>query len=105
MKGFLPDVMRIDSAVNIPVGTYAYNGNAVALTSPQAVAGAVILTGGRKIEDDVADIRNYVLDAALEDWEDHRLQAPSAAHRVDHLVQKSSFRRPGNSHPVRRVRT
>jgi hypothetical protein len=56
VKGFLPDVMRIDVSANIAVSSYSYNGDAVALASPVAVAGAVILTGGRKIEDDIADI-------------------------------------------------
>ncbi len=45
---FLPDVMRIDTRVNIAPGKTAYNAD---------VSGDKgILTGGRKIEDDVIDI-------------------------------------------------
>jgi hypothetical protein len=45
---FLPDVMRIDTRVNAPPGVTAYNA---------ATSGAKgILTGGRKLEDDVMDI-------------------------------------------------
>lgn len=52
VAGFLPDVMRIDTAKDIPVGTAAYNGDFVLVEGTQAA----MLTGGRKIEDDVADI-------------------------------------------------
>lgn len=45
---FLPDVMRIDTRVNAPVGKAAYN----AATSGDKG----MLTGGRKLEDDVIDI-------------------------------------------------
>ncbi len=45
---FLPDVMRIDTRVNIPVGTTAYNAD---LSGDKG-----ILTGGCKLEDDVMDI-------------------------------------------------
>lgn len=51
VAGFLPDVMRIDTTKNIPPGTAAYNG-AFELVDGRAP----ILTGGRKIEDDVIDI-------------------------------------------------
>lgn len=45
---FLPDVMRIDTTLRIPPGKAAYNAG---------VSGSKgILTGGRKIEDDVGDI-------------------------------------------------
>ena len=45
---FLPDVMRIDTRVSIPPGMTAYNA---------ATSGSKgILTGGRKLEDDVIDI-------------------------------------------------
>lgn len=55
--GFLPDVLRINTAANIPPGTAAYNGDFVVNDS-----GAPMLTGGRKIEDDVADITlSYVV--------------------------------------------
>jgi hypothetical protein len=50
VAGFLPDVMRIDSAITIPVGQPGYVGDFVIND-----AGAPMLTGGRKIEDDVAD--------------------------------------------------
>jgi len=49
--GFLPDVMRIDTSKSIPPGTAAYNG-AFELVDGKSP----ILTGGRKIEDDVIDI-------------------------------------------------
>lgn len=45
---FLPDVMRIDTNVDIPVGKTAYNAD---LSGDKG-----ILTGGRKLEDDVMDI-------------------------------------------------
>lgn len=51
VKGFLPDVMRVDSSVVIAPGTAAYNGDFII-----NAAGAPMLTGGRKIEDDVIDI-------------------------------------------------
>ncbi len=51
--GFLPDVMRIDTSKNIAVGTWAYNGDFTIINGTTAGA---ILTGGRKIEDDVMDI-------------------------------------------------
>ncbi len=52
VAGFLPDVMRIDTAKDIPVGTAAYNGDFVVVEGTKAA----MLTGGRKIEDDVMDI-------------------------------------------------
>ncbi len=48
VTGFLPDVMRIDTRLNIPVGKTAYN---AAFSGDKG-----ILIGGRKIEDDVIDI-------------------------------------------------
>lgn len=48
VTGFLPDVMRIDTRLNIPVGKMAYN---AAFSGDKG-----ILIGGRKIEDDVVDI-------------------------------------------------
>ncbi len=51
VAGFLPDVLRIDTLASIPPGTAAYNGAFVVNDS-----GAPMLTGGRKIEDDVGDI-------------------------------------------------
>lgn len=56
VQGFLPDVMRINVAAPISVGMWAYNADAAVLTAPSDAAGGVILTGGRKIEDDVIDI-------------------------------------------------
>jgi hypothetical protein len=50
VNGFLPDVMRIDAGKTIPVGTAGYTGDFVIND-----AGAPMLTGGRKIEDDVID--------------------------------------------------
>jgi hypothetical protein len=45
---FLPDVMRIDTRVDIPVGKTAYNAD---------TSGSLgMLTGGRKLQDDVMDI-------------------------------------------------
>ena len=49
---FLPDVMRIDTSLAIPLGTPAYSAAANAFGA---------LTGGRKIEDDVIDITLTVL--------------------------------------------
>jgi hypothetical protein len=57
VSGFLPDVMRIDTSSAAAVGTPAYN-SALAVI-PGVVGGLTdgpILTGGRKIEDDVVDI-------------------------------------------------
>ncbi len=52
VTGFLPDVMRIDTSKAIPPGTAAYNGDFVLVRGTKAA----MLTGGRKIEDDVIDI-------------------------------------------------
>lgn len=52
VAGFLPDVMRIDTSKSIPVGTSGYNGDFVLVEGTQAA----MLTGGRKLEDDVVDI-------------------------------------------------
>lgn len=51
VKGFLPDVMRIDPNISIAVDKAAYNGDFVIND-----LGAPMLTGGRKITDDVIDI-------------------------------------------------
>jgi hypothetical protein len=48
VTAFIPDVMRLDTRVDIPLGTTAYNAD---LSGSNG-----ILTGGRKIEDDVIDI-------------------------------------------------
>ncbi len=48
VTAFLPDVMRLDTRANIPVGTVAYNAD---LSGDKGM-----LTGGRKLEDDVIDI-------------------------------------------------
>lgn len=53
VAGFLPDVLRIDTSHHIPVGTWAYNGDFVIA---QGTSAGAMLTGGRKIEDDVMDI-------------------------------------------------
>jgi hypothetical protein len=48
VNAFLPDVMRVDSRLDLAVGTTAYNAD---------VSGdRGMLTGGRKLEDDVMDI-------------------------------------------------
>lgn len=49
---FLPDVMRIDTTQSFPPGTVAYSGSANANG---------VLTGGRKLTDDVVDITLNVL--------------------------------------------
>jgi hypothetical protein len=51
--GFLPDVMRIDTRNNLATNTWAYNSDAVIVSG---TSDAAMLTGGRKIEDDVMDI-------------------------------------------------
>lgn len=48
VTAFLPDVMRIDTRTNIPIGKTAYNAD---LSGDKKM-----LTGGRKLEDDVMDI-------------------------------------------------
>lgn len=53
VSGFLPDVMRVDTSLNIGVGTWAYNADFVIL---EGTSGGAMLTAGRKIEDDVMDI-------------------------------------------------
>lgn len=50
VAGFLPDVMRIDVRAAIRVGVWAINGDST------TIDGAAMLTGGRKIEDDVVDV-------------------------------------------------
>lgn len=52
VKAFLPDVMRIDTTLNVPVGGLAY---AAALNT----AGSPV--GGRKLTDDVIDVTLSVL--------------------------------------------
>lgn len=49
--GFLPDVMRVDSANNFTPAQSAYNGDFVLVGGT-----APMLTGGRKLTDDVIDI-------------------------------------------------
>lgn len=51
--GFLPDVMRIDTRNDVDIDKWAYNSDFVILDGTTAAA---MLTGGRKIEDDVIDI-------------------------------------------------
>lgn len=51
--GFLPDVLRIDTRNNVAVGSWAYNSDFVIVNGTSAAA---MLTGGRKLEDDVIDI-------------------------------------------------
>lgn len=53
VAGFLPDVMRIDTSKSVLVGQWAYNSDAVIVSG---TTGGVMLTGGRKIEDDVIDV-------------------------------------------------
>lgn len=53
VAGFLPDVMRIDTRNNVAVGSWAYNSDFVIVSGTSAGA---MLTGGRKLEDDVIDI-------------------------------------------------
>ncbi|MEK7358520.1 MAG: DUF4331 family protein [Bdellovibrionota bacterium] len=58
VAGFLPDVMRIDTSKVIPVGTAGYTGDLILVDGTQAA----MLTGGRKLEDDVIDITlNYLV--------------------------------------------
>ncbi len=54
---FLPDVMRINTAIASPVGTAAYPNGAI----PFGAAGVVRPVAGRKLEDDVIDITLSVL--------------------------------------------
>jgi hypothetical protein len=57
--GFLPDVMRIDTSKSVAIGTAAYNSDFVIVDG--STAGAM-LTGGRKLEDDVIDVTlSYLL--------------------------------------------
>jgi hypothetical protein len=57
--GFLPDVMRIDTSKRVAIGTAAYNSDFVIVEG--STAGAM-LTGGRKLEDDVIDVTlSYLL--------------------------------------------
>lgn len=56
-QAFLPDVMRIDTSIESPVGTAAYPNQA----TPVGTRGVVRPVAGRKIEDDVVDITLGVL--------------------------------------------
>jgi|GEM_PF-338023 len=57
--GFLPDVLRIDTSKSVAIGTAAYNSDFVIVEG--STAGAM-LTGGRKLEDDVIDVTlSYLL--------------------------------------------
>lgn len=60
---FLPDVMRIDTTKSIPVGTEAYASNVAGPVG--RLTGIGILTGGRKLEDDVIDDTLSVLAGTL----------------------------------------
>ena len=51
--GFLPDVMRIDTRKKVATAASAYNSDFVIV---EGTTGGAMLTGGRKIEDDVMDI-------------------------------------------------
>lgn len=51
--GFFPDVMRIDTSRSVSIGSWAYNSDAVIV---DGTTSAAMLTGGRKLEDDVMDI-------------------------------------------------
>lgn len=53
VAGFLPDVMRIDTSKTVLVNQWAYNSDSVIVNG---TTNGVMLTGGRKIEDDVIDI-------------------------------------------------
>lgn len=55
---FLPDVMRIDTSVAIPLTTPAYSGCSGTPIAPLPIGK---LCGGRRIEDDVVDITLSVL--------------------------------------------
>ena len=54
-QAFFPDVMRIDTSLDVPVGTAAYAFGAV------PVGTVVRPIAGRKLEDDVIDITLFVL--------------------------------------------
>lgn len=54
-QAFFPDVMRIDTSLNVPPGTPAYTAGLV------AVGTAFRPVGGRKLEDDVIDATLFVL--------------------------------------------
>jgi hypothetical protein len=57
--GFLPDVMRIDTSKSVAVGASAYNSDFVIV---EGSTDGAMLTGGRKLEDDVIDITlSYLL--------------------------------------------
>jgi hypothetical protein len=66
-QAFFPDVMRIDTTLQVPVGTAAYPFAAVAVgTTVRPIA-------GRKLEDDVIDITlSVVAGGALSDNVDYR---------------------------------
>jgi hypothetical protein len=53
VAGFLPDVMRIDTRLKLAPATPAYNSDFVIV---QGTTAGAMLTGGRKIEDDVMDV-------------------------------------------------
>jgi hypothetical protein len=58
-SGFLPDVMRIDTSKSVAIGTAAYNSDFVIVAGSN---NAAMLTGGRKLEDDVIDVTlSYLL--------------------------------------------
>lgn len=59
VAGFLPDVMRIDTSKSLAINKAAYNGDFVTVRGSTP---APMLTGGRKLEDDVVDITlSYLL--------------------------------------------
>ncbi len=80
--GFLPDVMRVDSTNNFAVGASAYNGDFVLVGGT-----APMLTGGRKLTDDVIDITLSYLIAG----------DPSGATVQDNVPYTAP---PGNTNPA-----
>lgn len=65
VAGFVPDVMVVDTSKTIAVGSWAYNGSLEVLTNTTGTTTPAMLTGGRKIEDDVIDITlTYLLAGA-----------------------------------------
>lgn len=61
--GFLPDVMRVNTANNFTIDQQAYAGDFTVISASDGFPDAPMLTGGRKLTDDVMDnTLSYLLD-------------------------------------------
>lgn len=81
VRAFLPDTMRIDTSLSVPLGTAAYSFSAV------PVGTVVRPVAGRKLEDDVVDITASVLaGGTVSDNVDYRDGVADGVGQPDHAL-------------------